>query len=46
MGFPGAEVGSVFAPVAEKGFCGGVIGAQRIANGQRGSYNQTDEQER
>jgi hypothetical protein len=41
MALPGAEFGPVLAPVAEADFFGGVIGPQRIANGQRGSYDQT-----
>src|ERR1700675_3981905 len=39
----GDELVFVLAPVAGPGYCGGVIGPQRIANGQHDSYDQTSD---
>src|SRR5580704_8288075 len=38
VALPGAEVDFVLASGSEAGFCGGVIGPQRIANGRHSSY--------
>src|ERR1700726_267825 len=43
VALPGAEVDFVLASGSEAGFCGGVIGPQRIANGRHSSYKIKEE---